>query len=89
MSADPNLWAMDIDSVMKQPYRAHLIVAVENLGEPSEVRITACGERRTKTSHPVGWWGSDIGTFPLQRHAIHCGAESIIGQPHNLDVGRN
>jgi hypothetical protein len=83
---DPNQWAMDIDSVTKQPWRAHLIVAVDNLGEPKEVRWTACGQQRTRSSHPHGWWSTAAGQLPLQSHAVHCGAESMIGASARDDV---
>jgi hypothetical protein len=83
---DPNQWAMDIDPTTKQPTGAHLIVAVENLGERDEVRITACGQRRTQDSHPHGWWSTAAGQLPLQSHAVHCGAESMIGASARDDV---
>lgn len=70
------LWAMDLDG-KGIPVRAHRVVNTEMQWRksvyPEEVRVTACGERRTAESHPDGWWTTEAGFLPLLPEHVHCG----------------
>lgn len=67
------LWMLDLDRD-NWPWRAHEIQAVGNPG-PNEVRVTVCGQRVDRFTHPRGWWGVKVGELPLQEHAVHCTVE--------------
>lgn len=81
---DPNLWAMDFESMRpggpEWPVYAHLIIRRYDGGFLGEVRVGACGREFTAGTHPRGWWGTQAGRFPLQEHAIHCGHDQIRAQ---------
>jgi hypothetical protein len=78
-----DLWALDLEAygpfgATAVPVLAHKVVRLEGAGI-REVRITACGQRRTYHTHPRGWWTTLPGKLPLQPQHIHCGLEEA---PH-------